>query len=304
VKTVEATSRGHHTITLTPLERRRGLSRDEFERDYLRAGRPVVIEDGAPGWVRRWTPESLAEHHGDAVVRATGEFPSDRAEPVHQPMALRELVDRIAQGSRPIFRLVTGFPHANHGDDFVEVLPALAREYLDDAPYRRFFVSDVLHHMLWMHPVGNHDHVYDNVNIQVIGRKRWILFPPSSLRLLYPVGAWQSPIDPFAPDLEKYPRFADACALSCEQGPGEVVFVPKFWWHCVETLEVSINLTTFVETRNVARLWRAMPGVPVPQRAALSLAGLRSVRWFGKHFVMWKTELQRRARELRASRAQ
>src|SRR4029077_15514109 len=119
----------------------------------------------------------------------------------------------------------------------------------------------------------HHDHVFDNVNIQVLGRKRWVLLPPSSLRLLYPVGAWQSPINPFDPDLEKYPRFADARALACEQGPGEVVFVPKFWWHCVETLESSINLTTSAETRNVPRLWRAMPGVPLPQRTALSLAG-------------------------------
>lgn len=309
MNTVEARSRGHHTIPTTPLDRRRGLSREEFERDYLRAGRPVLIDDGAPDWARRWTMESLAERHGDVVVHATGEFVSSgRGEPAHQDMALRELIDRITRAAQPIFRLVTGFPHAGHGDDFDKVLPALAGEYIADAPYRRFFASEVLHHMLWMHPVGNrstfhHDHVFDNVNIQVVGRKRWILLPPDAFRLLYPVGGWQSPINPFDPDLEKYPRFAGVSGLSCEQGPGEVVFVPKYWWHCVETVETSINLTTFVETRNVVRLWRAMPGVPLPQRAALSLAGLRSVRWFGKRFVVWQTELRRRARELRAPRA-
>lgn len=292
-------------IAHTPLERRRGLSREQFERDHLRAGRPVLLEDGAPDWARRWTMESLSERAGDSLVRATGEFvTSDRGEPVRQEMTLRELIDRIARSTEPSFRLVTGFPHAGHGDDFQEILPDLAGEYVADAPYRRFFDSSVFHHMLWIHPIGNrstfhHDHVFDNVNIQVVGRKRWLLLPPDSFRLVYPTGAWQSPINPFAPDLDRYPRFAAVRALSCEQGPGEVVFVPKYWWHCVETIEPSINLTSFVETRNVARLWRAMPGVPLPQRAALSLAGLRSVRWFGKRFVVWKTELQRRAREAR-----
>lgn len=296
-------------IAVTPLERRRGLSREEFEREYLRPGRPVLLEDGALEWAGRWTMESLARRYGDLTVRATGEFHSSgRGEPDHQEMPLRELTERITRREQPIFRLVTGFPHAGHGQDFLEALPDLANEYVGDAPYRRFFASEVLHHMLWLHPAGNrstfhHDHVFDNVNIQVLGRKRWIMLPPSSLRLLYPVGAWQSPINPFEPDLEKYPRFAEVRAFSCEQGPGEVMFVPKFWWHCVEALEASINLTTFVETRNLVHLWRAMPGVPLPQRAALSLAGLRSVRWFGKHFVVWKTELQRRVREGRADRA-
>jgi hypothetical protein len=46
-------------------------------------------------------------------------------------------------------------------------------------------------------------------------------------------------VDLRAPDLETYPRFADAFAAAqvAELEPGDVLFYPALWWHHVEALD-------------------------------------------------------------------
>ena len=44
-----------------------------------------------------------------------------------------------------------------------------------------------------------------------------------------------SPVDIQDPDLERFPRFAEAKRLHCSLGPGDVLFMPAFWWHEVQS---------------------------------------------------------------------
>jgi hypothetical protein len=97
---------------------------------------------------------------------------------------------------------------------------------------------------------------YDNmegINCTVIGRKRFTFFPPEQLANLYvgplelsPGGQPTSLVKVTAPDLERYPRFAQALAAAevTEIEPGDAIFIPSLWWHNVEALEpvnFSIN---------------------------------------------------------------
>ena len=43
-------------------------------------------------------------------------------------------------------------------------------------------------------------------------------------------------VDPAAPDLARYPRFAQALAAGevAELEPGDALFYPALWWHQVE----------------------------------------------------------------------
>ena len=97
---------------------------------------------------------------------------------------------------------------------------------------------------------------YDNmegINCMVAGRKRFTFFPPDQLSNLYvgplelsPGGQPTSMVKVAAPDLERFPRFAEALAVAetTEVGPGDAIFIPSTWWHNVESLEpvnFSIN---------------------------------------------------------------
>ena len=48
-----------------------------------------------------------------------------------------------------------------------------------------------------------------------------------------------------AVDLERFPAFALAKGKQIELGPGDMLFVPPYTWHYVETLTPSVSLSTW-----------------------------------------------------------
>lgn len=94
--------------------------------------------------------------------------------------------------------------------------------------------------------VATHYDASPNIACVVAGRRRFTLFPPDQIANLYigPLdhtlaGPPVSMVDPDAPDLERYPRFADAWAVAqtAELGPGDAIFMPALWWHHVRALD-------------------------------------------------------------------
>ncbi|MDH7970774.1 cupin-like domain-containing protein [Sphingomonas sp. AR_OL41] len=94
--------------------------------------------------------------------------------------------------------------------------------------------------------VATHYDASPNIACVVAGRRRFTLFPPDQLANLYigPLdhtlaGPPVSMVDPEAPDLERYPRFAEAWrnAQTAELGPGDAIFMPALWWHHVKALD-------------------------------------------------------------------
>ncbi|EFJ43028.1 hypothetical protein VOLCADRAFT_38221, partial [Volvox carteri f. nagariensis] len=70
------------------------------------------------------------------------------------------------------------------------------------------------------------------------GRKRWALYPPHEVRVSddgLTSLQWYLELYPSLPPEKKPIEFV--------QGPGEVVFVPGGWWHCVLNLETSVAVT-------------------------------------------------------------
>lgn len=84
-----------------------------------------------------------------------------------------------------------------------------------------------------------------NIACCVMGKRRFTVFPPEQVKNLY-IGPWDntpagqpiSLVDFDAPDLERFPKFADALphALTVELNPGDAIYLPNMWWHQVESL--------------------------------------------------------------------
>lgn len=82
-----------------------------------------------------------------------------------------------------------------------------------------------------------------NLACVIAGRRRFVLFPPTEVANLY-VGPLDNPpplslVDPEAPDLARFPRYrhAYAAAQVAWLAPGDALFVPKYWWHHVTSLD-------------------------------------------------------------------
>ena len=109
--------------------------------------------------------------------------------------------------------------------------------------------------------IAAHYDLPDNIACVVAGRRRFTLFPPEQLSNLYigpldftPAGQAISLVDLHQPDLERYPKFAEALrhGQSAELGPGDAIFIPSMWWHHVEALDPFNILVNY--------WWRQSPG--------------------------------------------
>lgn len=135
--------------------------------------------------------------------------------------------------------------------------------------------------------IAAHYDMPDNLACVAVGRRRFTLFPPGELGNLYggpieftPAGQQISLVDFAAPDLERYPRFAQALrsARVAEMEAGDALYIPGMWWHHVEALDAFNVLVNY--WWQTAPAWAGAPAnvlmhallslrsLPPPQRAA------------------------------------
>lgn len=118
--------------------------------------------------------------------------------------------------------------------------------------------------------VATHTDPSENIACVVAGRRRFTLFAPEQIGNLYmgpfhftPAGTPISMVHLTAPDLDRYPRFADALAAArtAELEPGDAIYIPYQWFHHVESLDrvsVLVNYWWDPARRDLGSPWDAM----------------------------------------------
>lgn len=247
-----------------------------FRREYVRKCRPVVITGVADRWPARtlWTPEYFRENFADARVTYTAwetEGPSNDPAVYYRERKrlttrLGEFIDRMNSGDDSSRNYVSQFP-------IFRAVPELRRDVLpldDYTAVPRHYPERLRRRLtkepaLWLGPAGTvtpvHFDAAHNLLVQLHGRKRLLLIPPSQSRALYypslELGHVNySPVDVEAPDLERFPRFAGATPLEVWLEPGDILFIPVRWWHHVRAHgpTVSLNFWWF-SADSLRRMW-------------------------------------------------
>ncbi|XP_065060845.1 HSPB1-associated protein 1-like isoform X2 [Rhopilema esculentum] len=92
-----------------------------------------------------------------------------------------------------------------------------------------------------------------NLVAQLSGKKSWTLFPPKDTLKVYPTripyeeSSVFSEVNIKSPDFVKHPEFKDATGYKAILEAGDVLCVPKHWWHFVENIEPSVSVNTWIE---------------------------------------------------------
>jgi ribosomal protein L16 Arg81 hydroxylase len=236
------------------VDRRKGLSRRKFLEEYYATNTPVVLEDLCEDWPARrlWSPEYLADKLGDTEVEVMTGRKSGSGNEINldQHRTLMSFDDYVSQvlateWSNELYLV------ANNKLLSAKFAAPLWKEFRFD---RRYLKADRKKSstFLWFGPGGTitslHHDVLNILFHQVRGWKHFTLVSPTETHLLSNNIGVYSDVDPFAPDLERFPKFAKAHPLQVTVGPGDALFVPVGWWHHVTALEMSISVscTSFV----------------------------------------------------------
>jgi lysine-specific demethylase 8 len=233
------------------IERTRGPKRTQIPRvrgvdiaaalaDHRKAQRPLILERAGADWpaVKRWSPAYLAEVVGDIQVTPSVGLPdtevpyNHRDRDFRRPMKVREFVELMRTGDRCYVDQVSvrNLPGLEHDFDFESLSP-----------------PDVKDVIIWMGAStrsGMHFDYVDNLYAQVHGTKLVILAAPEEARHLHPFpdSHSKSQVAPEHPDLDAHPRFSRATLEQSILEPGDVLFLPRAWWHYFASSESSISI--------------------------------------------------------------
>jgi hypothetical protein len=235
---------------------------EEFRSVILPSARPLVLRGAASHWPLVVAAREGAGRCAALLSQSENGLPVDilRADPDEEgrfhyaadghslnfirgcaplPVFLAALREQ-AIAARPFALVVQGLPAKRHMPGFtashpLPLVPAEAEP--------RLWIGNAA-------KVATHNDPVENIAAVVAGRRRFTIFPPEAEGDLYmgpnrptPAGTPVSMVHVTAPDLERYPRFAEAMKVAqvAELLPGDAIFIPRDWFHHVEALE-SFNL--------------------------------------------------------------
>jgi ribosomal protein L16 Arg81 hydroxylase len=230
------------------IERRRGLSGNEFLEEYYAANRPVILCDLMSLWraPKKWTPEYLKAAYGHEMVEIMAareinpEYETD-ADSHRKNVRFSEFIDMVAGAgdTNDYYLTARNRLFSRPGTEALLKDIEVFTEYLRDASAEKTF--------LWYGPKGTITPLHhDLMNIfmaQVQGRKHIKLIPANQVDFVYNHFAVYSQVDIGNPDYFRFPKFRRATIIDLELEPGEVLFLPVGWWHWVKALDVSITVT-------------------------------------------------------------
>ena len=243
--------------TSLKIERIEKPTKEFFEQYIPTARRPFIITGIAKNWkaYSSWTLDYLSNIFGDNEVKVSvsktkvfGGTLKDGFTKMQKSMKFSEFADLFSLNNKS-----TDKYYYLQQNSIPNLFPRLEK----DIEFPEYVQKKLLNSMnFWIGSGGNitplHCDRSDNLLAQLKGRKQIVLFAPGQTNFLYPFPAYSkiarlSQIDIDRPDFKKFPKFQKAKFSECVLEPGEMLFIPAFWWHQVYSLDnkelplISVN---------------------------------------------------------------
>ncbi len=259
--------------SFSEMERIADISQVEFLNNYIKKGQPVILEGFARKWpaFQKWSFEYFSNRSFNEMVPAKiGDHIGDDQKCV--AVGFKKYFQDIIKNPNQAGAVN---PYLTNFDLFKE-FPDL----IEDVDFSILNGSKVLvYQRTHFGPAGTvsgyHIDYADNMLAQIRGKKRIRLINSKYKNRMYPKKCFKyftliSQIDPKNYNEEKFPLFKNTPAYIGDLNAGDIVFIPRRWWHNVEAVSASITFANWgMSTFDLIR-----DGLPETLKRALHYLGL------------------------------
>lgn len=256
------------------------IARPSIERFevYRKRSVPVLIDGLSADWPARsnWSLARLRERFADRLISVIPTRQGRLCTDVDTGVAFRAMrfgdyLDVLERGERPDSYLI------EPGNNWIPELSDDVRvpEYCRNAAWRntRFWLSAA------NTSAPLHRDVAENLFFQIVGRKRFFLYPPAASPWLYsnPFRSGlpnYSRFDAEAPDYDRFPLSREVRPIEMVLHPGDALYLPSRWWHQTRSLELSASYNFWWADGALALMVRAAEFVK--RKRGLEIYGLES----------------------------
>jgi hypothetical protein len=197
--------------------------------EYLERGIPLIVRNGLAGWDEAlgWTFATVRQKFGDIRINSTlgittvTEF-LDELERSHADPPPYTIGSTMPAQMRSFFPAPLLDP-ASFGP---------AQLWMGSGPGR---ISTLLHRDSGDAFLG-----------QLIGRKQFKLYSPDQTPCMYVYRSYNRDqpcwVNPWEPDYERFPLFKQAVATEFTLCPGDLLVIPRGWYHTVLALDTTLSV--------------------------------------------------------------
>ncbi len=240
-------------------------SREHFYLEYIKADKPIIIKQAVNQWpaYSKWSLVYFDKMIGDTLVAyrhsqsnvhpnlTNLDVDQIQEEDFFKKSLLRDFLASLRTHQGQHFFLCASGLSLFAKNQFNDALKILRDDFelppqCDQTTLSTIGLWISLKNIIsWLHYDKNGLH---NLNAQIQGKKRVLLFPPQEIEryYLYP---YSSRLDNFSqinvadPDYVKYPLFKKTSYYEGILDKGDMLYIPPYWLHSFEHLgEVNINL--------------------------------------------------------------
>ncbi|MGV8880104.1 MAG: cupin-like domain-containing protein [Sphingobacteriaceae bacterium] len=234
------------SFKLSPVDTVETITPEDFNKNYLKPRRPLVIKGLTKSWPARekWTAEYLKEKVGDKVVPLYDNSKADPSKPINSAaaqMPFSEYMDLIK--SQPTELRIFFFNIFKQAPELLNdvILPKdLMGGFLESMPAMFFGGSNSV---TFLHYDIDLPHIF---HTHFGGRKHVILFENKWKRRLYciPNATYAlEDYDVLNPDTKRFPALEGVEGQQVFLEHGDTLFMPTGYWHWMKYLEGSFSLS-------------------------------------------------------------
>lgn len=235
-------------------------SRKEFCQEIQPKRKPCILKGIDIGQCKeKWTVDYLCKNGGDIPVKIhvseTPQMNFITKNYAYRTLPFNELVKRASENihSKYFISEYEYYYLRSLGADVRKDVADVKRQFphlSDDIIFPCFFPEDSFFSSVFRIAseklqLWTHYDIMDNLLIQVKGKKRVILFPPTDVENLYLQGDKSTITNIDEPDLKTYPLFANAQRYEAILESGDILFIPALWFHNVIAQDFGIAVNVF-----------------------------------------------------------